>query len=398
LLLINNIQSFDLNKGEGLRYNKIKKKGKWQQYLSGFSLLTMLLFQSSVWAIQNNTSIRGFAETQFTATEDANSFGAGSVNPIFLWQSPHTLFETEFHLEFMDKGVNFDIGYANINWDIHKYITLRAGKFLTPFGIFGEKIHPAWINQFVDVPPGFGHDSWIPSSEVGLEARGAVRISEQLLTYSFYVSNGPELDTINGGLLYTNNDNNTNKAVGTRLSWAHSDRSLEIGLSGVFSLPGDHDSRFEEVSASLFALDINYTNHIAGIGMISLLHQFNVSTLSDIGYLVHEDLETFDNTDWNYFASIAIKPAIEALSNLQFTTRFSQWKSKVDSPFESTGEELVGGINYWIDWKTVIKANIVFGGAGSDSHEEESDHDDEETDFGLKFDHPTYKLQFAIGL
>ena len=107
---------------------------------------------------------------------------------------------------------------------LNKNMTVRAGKFLLPFGTFMERLHPSWINRLPTKPLGFGHDGIAPSSGIGVEFRGAFDLGKSKLNYSLYSTNGPRLkdgsdEPEEAGMLQFSNfeDNNLNKSFGGRI-------------------------------------------------------------------------------------------------------------------------------------------------------------------------------------
>jgi hypothetical protein len=42
--------------------------------------------------------------------------------------------------------------YLQLDYNATSWLTITAGRFLTPFGIFNERISPIWINKFQDAP------------------------------------------------------------------------------------------------------------------------------------------------------------------------------------------------------------------------------------------------------
>ena len=365
------------------------------------ALISVPLFAAS------KTAIKGFASYNYSYNDDESAFGSGSISPIFLWSTNNTLFETELEISLGDEP-ELEIGYANLGWEISPNLTIRMGKFLSPIGIFGEKIHPSWINRFVDMPPGFGHGSWLPASEIGIEARGALRLQSQKVTYSLFVSNGQQLDTLKATLSDSHNENNKGKAVGGRFSYLPlSNGSLEIGVSGKWQNVGSAESRFENVDASLASADLMWLLNFNGIGSFNLQSQYNYLKISSISYLIEGQTLTPSNTRSNSFASVSFKPDFinsEIVRNFELTSRYSMASALHGTSLAEESTQLVGG----------IKTNVIFGGAegghGDDGHsdEENSSMDDEMTSMpmesteeegghGISFDHPTYKLQIAVG-
>ena len=173
--------------------------------------------------------VRGYGHTGFdsmnTNGRKESSYVGSAFAPIFLFKhSDRLMFEAE--LEFVLGGNELEVGleYANVMYVLNKSMTVRAGKFLLPFGTFMERLHPAWINKLPTKPLGFGHDGIAPSSGIGLELRGAFNLGKSTLNYSVYTTNGARLKDGSiepeeaGMLLFQNyTDNNTSKAFGGRL-------------------------------------------------------------------------------------------------------------------------------------------------------------------------------------
>jgi len=109
-------------------------------------------------------------------TGESGSFNAG-FNPIFLWKPADRLFfEGELELELSDGETELSLEYAHLNYSLNDYVTLGAGKFLSPFGIFRERLHPAWINKLPDAPLAYGHDGIIPPTILGAQIRGGIPV------------------------------------------------------------------------------------------------------------------------------------------------------------------------------------------------------------------------------
>ena len=143
--------------------------------------------------------LRGYGHTGFEymdSNDEAESTFLGlTYAPIFLYKhSDRLMFEAE--LEFKLEGNELEIGleYADVMYVLNKNITVRAGKFLLPFGTFMERLHPAWINRLPNAPLGYGHDGIAPSSGIGVELRGAFDLGGPRLNYSIYSTNGPRLN------------------------------------------------------------------------------------------------------------------------------------------------------------------------------------------------------------
>jgi len=319
--------------------------------------------------------IRGYGHTGFSYTdtngETESSFDGGTFAPIFLFKhNDRFMFESE--LEFTLSGGELEIGfeYADVMYVINDYMTVRAGKFLLPFGTFMERLHPSWINRFTSKPLGFGHDGIAPSSDVGVELRGAFYLGNTKWNYSGYVTNGPTLkdgseEPEEAGMLAFENliDNNTSKAFGGRIGFLPlSDSSVEIGVSAYGTGgTGDKGSEYEDVGAFLYAFDLSYVKQISAIsGLIDLKAQYNNSKVDDAVYFdEHEDeFYTFDNQSDSFYLQLSYRPTMagnDFLKNLEFVGRYSELNTPEESEWESEASQYSFGINYWLSWRSVLK-------------------------------------------
>jgi hypothetical protein len=346
-----------------------------------------------------NFLMRGYSHAGFESIDGNSSFVSGAFAPIFLWQQgDRILFESEMEIEFEGDGVQFALEYANISYILNDYLIFRAGNFLTPFGAFNERLHPAWINKMPNAPLGMGHDPVGPTSEFGAELRGGVPLGDTKINYSLYVSNGPILEvhaedsleppTTNlNGLNF--DDNNDDKAIGGRIGFLPFNNSaLEVGVSGQYTSGiGDRDTKFEDVAALNYAFDLSVVkNSISAIkGNIDLKAQWNFVDIDDFHIELPDGDEQIINQENDaYYAQIAYRPALSKnnfLSKLEFVGRYSgidlteveehgeesQLKlsgtsSLLLSPDEEEEVHAEGdrtqwafGINYWISWRSALK-------------------------------------------
>jgi len=334
--------------------------------------------------------IRGYGHTGFSYTDTngdkESSFDGGTFAPIFLFKhNDKFMFESE--LEFNLSGGELDVGfeYADVMYVINDYVTIRAGKFLLPFGTFMERLHPSWINRFTSKPLGFGHDGIAPGSDVGVELRGAFNIGSTKLNYSGYITNGPRIkdgseETEEAGMLSFENliDNNRSKAFGGRVGFFPiSDSSLEIGASAYGTGgTGDKGSDFENVGAFLYAFDLSYVKLITPIaGLVDIKAQYNNSKVDDAVYYDSKENETytFENKSNSYYMQLSYRPTMagsDFVKNLEFVGRYSALNTPEGSRWESTSSQYSFGINYWLSWRSLIKFSYetydIEGGHGND--------------------------------
>ncbi len=199
--------------------------------------------------------IRGYADANFISGEGETSFGNARFVPLFIYkQSDRLLFEGELEFEIEDGEVEIALEYANFYYQLSPNMTIRAGKILVPFGTFFDRLHPSWINKLPTVPLGYGHDGILPTSDLGIELRGASFLGGMRTNYSLYVTNGPriedgedEAEEVGMIVPEADVDNNKNKAIGGRFGlFPFADQSLEVGFSAQSAKLGNEGSALEE--------------------------------------------------------------------------------------------------------------------------------------------------------
>lgn len=370
---------------------------------------------------QSLFTVRGYAHSglefrKFEGKPLNSSFVGGSFNPIFLWrQSDRLLFEGELGVAFDEGEVTFDLEYANVAYKLTDRVTARVGQFLLPFGIFVPNLHPAWINRLPTAPLGFDHHNPVgPTADFGFELRGAFPLGEGRLTYAVYVTNGPALldgsdnPAEAGRLVFSQvEDNNSNKAVGGRLSvLPFSNLSLEIGLSGQYARVGADGSDYEKVAARMYSVDVNLVRTLPALrSVLNVKGQYNVVQVDRATYPGAGPLTSlmFDNTSWAYFLQASLQPSFVAhalLRHLELVGRVSQMELAPEAPWGTRQREVAIGLNYWIDWRTVVKFSYLVINALDEAHEEEEGMLKTETvgeAHGEKFFKNAFMIHIAIG-
>lgn len=104
----------------------------------------------------------------------------------------------EFSGEFLPQNGSLsgqlekEVDYAQVDYIANRYLTVTAGRFLTPFGIYNERLYPIWIRKLQDVPIIFPIGT---GSSDGLMLRGGFAFNSKAnLNYAAYFST---LSTIN---------------------------------------------------------------------------------------------------------------------------------------------------------------------------------------------------------
>ena len=171
---------------------------------------------------------------------DPNTFSA-SFSPIFLYQFlDRIMFEAELEFDVADGVTETGLEYAQLDVIAGDNVTFIGGKFLVPFGVFGDRLHPTWINKFATPPPFYGHhtsefgaEPILPIlSDLGVMAKATVTPGPWQLTLNGYVTQGPSIeaghDEEDGeeaaipefDFLGSTGDTNDSKMVGGRLDIA----------------------------------------------------------------------------------------------------------------------------------------------------------------------------------
>ncbi|HZS27147.1 MAG TPA: hypothetical protein VFB76_07940 [Candidatus Angelobacter sp.] len=80
---------------------------------------------------------------------------------------------------------SYGLGYAQVDY-ITKYVTVTAGRFITPFNIYGERLSPSWIRALQVTPLTSPLTS---GAALGGMLRGGFPANDKInLTYAFYFS------------------------------------------------------------------------------------------------------------------------------------------------------------------------------------------------------------------
>jgi hypothetical protein len=197
--------------------------------------------QAKEWrTVNSNVHLTGYAAVTYSAPEAGDSsFGGTTFNPIFHYlYKDLLLLEAELEIELEGDGTTATaLEYLTLDLFVNDYVTVIAGKFLSPIGQFRQNLHPAWINKLPSAPPGFGHEGAAPLSDLGLQLRGGVPAGPAKLNYAIYAGNGPKLELNGAGTEIEaieaegfGADNNDNKVVGGRIGVLPIP-NLEIGVS-----------------------------------------------------------------------------------------------------------------------------------------------------------------------
>lgn len=313
--------------------------------------------------------ITGYGFAGFTARERTPSTFSAGVSPIFLWRpTDRILFESEVELGLDGNDTTINLEYADINYLLSDEITLRAGRFLVPFGTFSERMHPAWVNKLPDFPLAFVEDGGIsPFSVLGVEARGGVPLGETKLTYSVYLANSTRLitdDPRDAGKLAGDKflDDVHRKTLGGRIGF-YPIPELEVGYSILYGRVGPSGTSFSEVNALLQAVDLGYIRDTDLLkGTITILGQWGWSRVDRATYDPTGTLGfgpvTFDNQRNGGYLELAYRPSkvdIDLLKNCELIVRYDHFHKPPGAPDNVIETRWTLGLDYWVTSALVIK-------------------------------------------
>lgn len=195
----------------------------------------------------NQVLVTGYGTVGYayrTQADNINAFTA-TLNPVLLFQfQDRVLFEAELEFELEEGVTETGLEYAQLDFIASDNLVLVGGKFLIPFGVFGERLHPSWINRFVTAPPIYGHhvaafgaDPLLPViADVGAMARATFDLGSANLSLNGFIVQGPaagmheeeahgdaeeeEEEFPELAFPGSSQDNNTNKMIGGRIDLA----------------------------------------------------------------------------------------------------------------------------------------------------------------------------------
>ncbi len=335
-----------------------------------------------------NFIVTGYTFANFFDLQDEDSSFSAGFNPIFVWKLSDQLFiKSELEVELEESETEVALEYLDLSYVVNDYLTLSAGKFLTPLSYFKENLHPAWINKLPKQPLfASGGKRLIPTSSLGVQARGAIPFGGGTrLTYAAYVSNGFTVNTTGdktGKLAFKNfEDINNNKAFGGRVGFFFIPE-LEGYYAFNFSDVAPTGSMLGSVDALVQVAGLNFvTDHEAIGGLLDIRFEYVFSDVDDIDF----GGGAFDNEREGGYAQIAYRPtgAGSFFEKFEGVFRYDFIDQPSGAPDAADIDRFTFGVNYWVSPSAVVKIAYQF--------------DDVDDPAGGTGEEDGLLLQFAIG-
>jgi hypothetical protein len=113
------------------------------------------------------------------------------------------------------------LDYAQVDYTVNSWLTIVAGRFLTPFGIYNERLTPIWIHNMQDTPLILPIGTRTSGSSLGGMFRGAFTPNSNVeVNYTAYFS------ASNNSLYW-----GAGRTAGGRVGVFLPNRRLEVGMS-----------------------------------------------------------------------------------------------------------------------------------------------------------------------
>ena len=119
--------------------------------------------------------------------------------------------------------------YLQLDYLVHPNLTITAGRFLTPFGIYNERLTPVWIRNLQEVPIIFTIGTRTTGSSDGVMLRGAKGNDDVQINYTTYFSASSTVNKFESA-----------RSAGFRLGTFLPQSRVELGLSYQRFLQSQH--------------------------------------------------------------------------------------------------------------------------------------------------------------
>lgn len=324
-------------------------------------MVVLFLLVSSAQAEKAKWVVTGYMDWEYIWGEkdDPNpsigSFDNHHFNPIFLFQMQDNLLAAaEVEIEH---GAEIELEYAFISYIWNDYVTITGGKFLVPFGVFNERLHPTWIAKVPTRP--FSNDQVVPVawSEAGVMLSGAVGIAAPYsrVNYNLYLVNG--LEGVAGDDMRDlrkeddRDKKNNNKAVGGRLGIVPY-KGVEIGAS---AYTGKYDAvSSPQLDLNLFGIDAEFHHQ----DFFELRGEFN-----QVDQAIYLDTLMVDRgfgVKRGWYAQAALKLAVTEVDILNPVEVVVRYSAQDFGGKASDFTEFTPCLNYYLASSTIFRFAFRF--------------------------------------
>jgi len=298
---------------------------------------------------KTTTSFAGVSQVSKTnSLADADHF---EFSPMLLWRHGN-----KFLLEFEPSFSDDEVG---VNWGAISYfatpgLIIRGGYLVLPFGAYNKRLAAGWINKLASDPEGVAG-----ATDYAFELEGGIQAGTMKWSYDVAISNGMKLNpdgtTDNAGI----SDNNKNKTITARIGWLPlSNSSVELGASIMTGKVGDAGTTAENIKANLYALDLNIVENIKPF-QLNIKGQYSITDIDHAEYINPTDSSTysFNNHTTTGYVMASLRPAFSDnfIKNFEIAGRYGNYTSPANSLFGTKDNSLALGLNYWLNWRTVIR-------------------------------------------
>jgi hypothetical protein len=301
--------------------------------------------------VRNKTTTTFGGSSQVSKTNsfpDADHF---EFSPMFLWRHGNK-FLMEFEPSF--SGDQLGVNWAAISYFALPGLIIRGGYLVLPFGAYNKRLAAGWINKFASDPEGVAG-----STDYAVEAEGGLQTGSMKWSYDVAISNGMKLNTDgtidNAGIT----DNNKNKTITARIGWLPlSNSSIELGASIMTGKVGDAGTKDDNIMANLYALDLNIVENIKPF-QLNVKGQYSITDIDHADYInpVDSSLYSFNNHTTTGYVMAALRPVFSKnfIKNFEIAARYGNYTSPLNSLFGTKDNSLALGLNYWVNWRTVVR-------------------------------------------
>jgi hypothetical protein len=220
-----------------------------------------------------------------------------------------------------------NVDYLQVDYIANRYLTITAGRFLTPFGIYNERLYPIWIRDLQSDPLILPIEAGVSDAGNGAMVRGGFDATAKIeINYAAYFSAngttqnlqseralgfrsglflpGPRLE-IGGSFQHLLQDYRKN-AFGFHFEWQP--RALPLDLRAEYARSRVGSGYWVEGAYRLSQVPV-WTNEVRHVQLVARIQQFYTGVLPD------DDLPTVPTNMFEYGANYYFRDDIRFVSS-----------------------------------------------------------------------------------